>query len=208
MQVSHPVMENLRRSVMNDRILKLILVKHSLPEFVPDLPPAEWRLAETGRRRSQILAQRLAAFQPGAIFSSPEHKAEETARIVGAALDLPVEIVPGLHEHRRQAFRTGDEAGFEQSIAALFAQPDRLVFGLETADEAQARFSTALFSLLQRDHLPDTILAIAHGTVISLFVSRQTGLDPFHLWKRLGLPSFIILHYPGFILQEVVEQVG
>jgi broad specificity phosphatase PhoE len=41
---------------------------------------------------------------------------------------------------------------------------------------------------------PDkTIAIVAHGTVISLFVSRITGISDLLLWNELGLPSFVVI---------------
>jgi broad specificity phosphatase PhoE len=45
-------------------------------------------------------------------------------------------------------------------------------------------------------HPNQNLAIVAHGTVISLFVSRLTNADPFLLWKRLGLPSFVVLSLP------------
>ena len=60
-------------------MLRLILVKHSLPEIVPDIPSAKWHLSDEGRRRALVLAGRLSSFEPSRVVSSHEPKAVETA---------------------------------------------------------------------------------------------------------------------------------
>ncbi|HEX7491430.1 MAG TPA: histidine phosphatase family protein [Candidatus Limnocylindrales bacterium] len=64
--------------------------------------PMKWRgpdnlrpLTEKGRQQSERLGVFLArsGFQPDAILSSPLTRAMETARLVGAALDVPVRVV-------------------------------------------------------------------------------------------------------------------
>ncbi len=30
---------------------------------------------------------------------------------------------------------------------------------------------------------------VCHGTVISLFLSRHTGISPMDIWRRLNLPE-------------------
>jgi hypothetical protein len=70
---------------------------------------------------------------------------------------------------------------------------------------AHRRFASALNAILEDNK--GTVLVVSHGTVISLFVSRATGIDGFSLWRRLGLPSFVVLSLPGLRLKEVVEQV-
>jgi broad specificity phosphatase PhoE len=42
-------------------------------------------------------------------------------------------------------------------------------------------------------HPNETVVIVAHGTVISLFVSRLIGISDFLLWNELGLPSFVVI---------------
>jgi broad specificity phosphatase PhoE len=85
---------------------------------------------------------------------------------------------------------------FEAAVARFFAHPAELLLGRETADEAHARFAGAVAAVMGR-HRGETVAVVAHGTVITLFVARATGQEPFALWKRLGLPSFVVLAWPG-----------
>ncbi|HYN87299.1 MAG TPA: histidine phosphatase family protein [Ardenticatenaceae bacterium] len=183
----------------------LILIKHSLPEIVPGVPASQWRLSEEGHRRCHALARQLAAYQPQVLVSSVEPKAVETAQIVGADLGLSVETAEGLHEHERDNVGFLGNEAFEASVKAFFERPEELVFGSETADEAHTRFAAALSLVLQR-HPGVPVAAVAHGTVISLFVARATRIEPFPLWKRLGLPSYVVLSLPEFRLDSVVER--
>ncbi len=188
----------------------LVLVKHSLPTIHPSVPSREWRLSEEGRVRSRILAEKLEQYDLDEVISSNEHKAIETAEILKSVLDIPVEVVEGLHEHERSHVGFLEKDHFEQSIARFFSRPTELVFGEETADAAYDRFSKAVHGLSDRFPLANVAL-VTHGTVLSLFMSRASALEPFPTWKRLGLPSFIVLSRPGFGLVETcwrVEGVG
>ncbi|MGH9203207.1 MAG: phosphoglycerate mutase family protein [Vicinamibacterales bacterium] len=80
---------------------RLILVKHSVPDIVPAVPPSQWRLSEAGRDRCTVLADRLAEYHPDVIVASAEPKAAETARIVADVLGKPLEDCEELHEHDR-----------------------------------------------------------------------------------------------------------
>ncbi|NOK58377.1 MAG: histidine phosphatase family protein [Chloroflexi bacterium AL-W] len=80
---------------------KLILVKHSLPQIDPAVSAARWFLAPEGQRRSRLLAQQLAAYQPAHICSSPEPKAYETTQLVAQTFNAQVDVVDGLEEHHR-----------------------------------------------------------------------------------------------------------
>lgn len=184
----------------------LILVKHSLPDIDPTVPAKEWHLSEEGRVRSQILAEKLVQYDLDVIVSSIEPKAIETAEIVARFLKIPVEIVEGLHEHARSNVGFLEKERFEQSIGSFFSQPTELIFGEETADKAHDRFSKAVYGL--SDLFPQGNMALmTHGTVLSLFVSRIAALEPFDLWKHLGLPSWILLSRPDFGVVEICWSV-
>ena len=186
--------------------MKLVLVRHSLPELDPTRPGSQWHLCELGRLRSKVLANRLAAYPLDVIVSSNEPKAFETAQIVADRLNKPMAVSENLHEHERNRVPFGTVEQFEKSVAEFFANPSRLVFGDETADAAYVRFSMAMKNVLEK-YPQKNIATVAHGTVITLYVSRLANLEPFAFWKRLGVPSFVVLSLPGVNLEEVVEHV-
>jgi broad specificity phosphatase PhoE len=170
----------------------LILVKHSQPEIVETIPATEWVLSQEGKTRAYRLGERLKLFSPEVVISSSEPKAVQTARIISQSVGLPVQTMEALREHDRSntSFLTKQE--FASRIQEFFERPDELVFGSETADQAHDRFSSAVKSILHE--VPDqTFLIVAHGTVISLFVARLTGVSAFSLWAELGLPSFVVV---------------
>ncbi len=184
----------------------LILVKHSPPEIIPTAPPNQWRLSDVGRARCELLANELKAYEPVAIVSSVEPKALETARIVASRLNRPVETIEGLHEHDRTGVTFSNESEFNARVADFFRMPKELVFGRETASQAHTRFEKAIEWVLEK-YPRGNIVIVSHGTVITLYVSRLAGLEPFIFWKRLGLPSFVVFKLPDFELEKVVENV-
>lgn len=167
----------------------LILVKHSLPEIVRSLPAREWKLSEEGQRRAQRLAERLRPLHPEVIISSMELKARETAKIIADRLGLDYHLAHALHEHDRSKMSYLSEGEFQAAMREFFERPESLVFGGETAEEACVRFHRAVYAVLE-SHPDQSIVIVAHGTVISLFISRLTGIPAWSLWKRLGLPSY------------------
>ena len=178
---------------------KLYLIKHSMPELDPNVPAPDWHLGERGRALSELLAQKLSAYPLDVIVSSIEPKAIETAQIVAARLDKPHEIAEGLHEHERrnEPFTTREK--FETRVAEFFAKPGELVLGSETANQAYARFTNAINRVLEK-YPQKNIAVVAHGTVISLFVARVQPM-PFEFWKRLGLPSIVVLDVGNWTLE-------
>jgi hypothetical protein len=175
---------------------KLILIRHSLPDIVPAIPANRWSLSKAGRQRCKTLAEKLAVYRPDVFVTSTEPKAIETGRIVAELLDKPCETGNGLHEHERRDVVFGSKERFEGLVASFFAEPQSLVFGSETADQAHQRFSQAIASAVQ-----------AHRDQNVAVVARTAGVEPFPFWKRLGMPAFTVLSMPGFGLLTVVENV-
>ncbi len=184
----------------------LILVRHSQSRQDPARPASQWGLTDEGRRRCEALAARLAGLAPDLIVTSAERKAAETGALIAMRLGIAHELAAGLHEHARERVGWLAPEAFEQSIAALFELPDELVLGEETANQACARFSDAVQSVLGR-HPQQTIAIVAHGTVITLFVAAHAHIAPIPFWKRLGMPAFAVLSLPDLKLLEVVERI-
>ncbi len=152
------------------------------------------------------LAQRLAAHDPGIMLSSTQPKAHETAEITVDHLGIPAAVAEGLHAHERKSAPYVSAQEFKAAMEGLFARPDDLVYGEETADQARERFRTAVRSVLE-DHQEANIDIVVHGTVISLFVAAAAGIDALGLWERIGMPSYIVLSRPGLELLEIVESI-
>ena len=183
----------------------LIFVKHSVPEMDETRPANTWKLSKEGQVRAQRLAEQLGDFEPEVILSSNEPKAKETAEIVASRLQLDMQIVPDLHEHDRSNVPFLSHDVFQVSIREFFQKPDELILGRETANQAYARFYRAVHSILN-EHRNKTIIIVAHGTVISLFVARLTGSSDLELWNKLGLPSFVAmdLHSNTLIVRSTI----
>ena len=184
----------------------LILIKHSIPEIAENIPAREWALSPEGRARCKPLAEHLAKYKPTKIISSVELKAKQTAELVAKELGLTMTTFEGLHEHDRSHVGYLSKEKFEESVREFFARPDELVFGEETAEQAFQRFQSAIDSILNT-FTDKTIVVVAHGTVISLYVSRFNGISGLSLWKELGLPSFVALDMESrsLIAQENIQ---
>jgi broad specificity phosphatase PhoE len=182
----------------------LILVKHSLPEIVENVPAHAWELSSEGRTRVGKLAGKLRQYQPEVIVSSAEPKARQTAELICENLGVDVVVMDGLHEHDRSGVPFYSNDKFQSRIQELFEKPDELVFGSETATQALLRFRESI-ELIMTFYDDKRLAIVSHGTVISLFVSWLTGVDGYSLWKELGLPSFILLDLRNKKLLETVN---
>jgi broad specificity phosphatase PhoE len=185
----------------------LILVKPALPEIIPTLPANQWHLSEVGRTQCALLADQLATYAPATLVSSLEPKALETAHLVAQRMHTRVQIVDGLHEHDRSNTPWLSSEEFDRAVAAFFHRPTELVLGCETAQQASERFAKTMAEVTDR-YAEQNVVVFTHGTVLSLYVARATGIEPFALWKRLGLPSFVVLTFPQFEISRVVEKIA
>ena len=186
---------------------RVVLVKHASPILDPSRPAREWRLSEEGEAQSRRLADRLRAFSPLRLISSPEPKAFKTGQVVAAKLDLSITSVDGLEEFDRPVLPKMVKTEYERVNAAIFADFDRQVLGVESARGALGRFSAALRGQLAETD-EQTLVVITHGTVISLFAAAHNELDAFGLWKRLSCPSLVVMEVPAFGVVEVIADAA
>ena len=158
---------------------ELIVVKHAAPHIVEDLPSSKWVLSELGMEQCEELYSRLAQYNPASLYTSEEPKAVQTAEILGARLGIPVSPTPQLHENDRTGLPFfKDKTEFNARLRAFFLRPSERVVGNESADEAHARFIGAVREVLASAQGQPTLI-VAHGTVITLLISRANHLNPY-----------------------------
>jgi broad specificity phosphatase PhoE len=187
---------------------RLILIKHARPQVDPKVPSELWTLGDEGRAGATRLAERLRGYSFAQLVTSREPKAVETARVIGEVLGRPVVEANDLFEHDRSTVPHMDSREFISMVALFFKQPDELVLGEETADEAYERFASAVDDVVAAaDPAAGDVAIVTHGTVLALFAERRAKQEPFGLWRRMGLPSFMVLEMPSWRVAEVVERV-
>jgi broad specificity phosphatase PhoE len=162
----------------------------------PSVPPREWRLGSEGEEQSRLLARRLSLYLPFALISSKEPKAVRTAQIVAAYSGVAPQLVEGLEEIDRPAMPIVTAEEHERQNAPLFNARGAPAPGSESADAASARFHTAMVRAVEQASSNQNLVVVSHGTVISLFVEEQTGVDAFTVWKRLGCGEFVTVRMP------------
>lgn len=182
----------------------MILIRHAAPDIDPEVPSTRWRLSPAGRATSRLLADRLRDFEIATIVTSVESKAKETGEIIADELGVPCQVRQDLQENDRRGLEVVDEDAYQMLIAQVFAQPELAVTGGESGQEASNRFHRAVVDAL--DESPgETIAVVAHGVVMSLFVSRFNSIDTFEFWSSLGLPVAVVLDRDGFELQQIID---
>ncbi len=170
----------------------LILVKHSQSMLKPGTPPHLWQLSMEGEDHCKPLAEKLSQYAPEVIVSSQEAKARQTAEFVAKDLGLVNEVIEGLQEHNRSNEPFYDLDMYETRLRTFFAKPDELTFGLENANQARERFSRAI-NVVQQRFADQTTVVVAHGTVITLYVSQIMEIDLYDFWNHLEMPAFVVI---------------
>jgi broad specificity phosphatase PhoE len=187
---------------------QIYLIKHASPQTQSGVPSDRWVLSEAGKQAAGVLADRLKDANLAAIVSSDEPKAAETAQILASRLlpNAKVEQYKLLREHDRRTVPMLRTPEFISLMAQVFKRPDELILGDETASEALERFQDGLDNVLAK-HPEGNLAIVAHGTVIALYVASISKEDGYQLWRRMGLPSYVVIESPADKVVEIVAAV-
>jgi broad specificity phosphatase PhoE len=135
-------------------------------------------LTELGRQQAAELAQALTSIPIAKIYSSPLLRARQTAEIVAATLNRPVEIADALREPDCGiAEGRSDEAAWAEHHRAWTAWLDERRYnyrieGGESFNDLQARFAPFI-DRLSAEHggASDHLLLISHGELLIMMLS-------------------------------------
>lgn len=171
---------------------RILLIRHSQSALDLNRPAAEWPLSLTGRSRATQFAATIADYAPTYLYSSSETKAQETAALIAANLDIPTLSWPGLQEHDRRQVTQMPADEFQANVKALLQKPTEQIFGGESGAQVVSRFEGALAELRAR-HPGQTIAAVSHGTAITLFLAHHGLVEPVSYWQALRQPALVVL---------------
>jgi broad specificity phosphatase PhoE len=161
-----------------------------------DRPPHEWGLDPAGHTDVDALRESGRLPSGARWFSSPEHKALETARRL---TDQEVTVVPDLREHERHSTRWFDDpAEFLATVRRAFEDPDRSVLdGWEPLSATRDRVVPAVRRILA-DTSAEEVVLVGHGTAWTVLVAVLTGQPPdLEAWARLRMPDLWVVDVPA-----------
>lgn len=178
----------------------LLLLRHGETPLTPErrfsgTGSGDPGLSDVGRRQAEQAAQSPLLLTAGItqILTSPLRRCRETAAIVAAALDLPVEVEDDLREM--------DFGDWEGSTFAEVEQrhPADLTAWKQSADVAPTGSSETFTGLLHRvaavaqrmtSTYPDTtVLAVTHVTPVKAFVAHALGAPPMSFFSMELSPA-------------------
>ena len=143
-------------------------VSHPNVQVRPDVPVPEWPLSELGHARMQACLRLPWVASIGAIFSSPERKATDSATHLAAHLSLPFVEMPELGENDRSSTGYLPPQEFEVVADAFFSRPHESVRGWERAVDAQARVVSAVAKISEATRGLAAVAIVSHGAVGTL----------------------------------------
>ncbi len=146
-------------------------------------------LTETGRAQAAALGEKLRGQPFSAIYASDLIRARETAEIIAAEFNLPVQTDSrlreihqgeweGLHVDEIQS-RYADLWQEKDADPALFRPP-----GGETIHEVSERVFAAVDEIVAR-HPDSTVLIVSHGLAIATLICRAEGIPIGHAFERI-----------------------
>jgi probable phosphoglycerate mutase len=165
-------------------VTRVFLVRHGATQLT-----AEGRfsgavgvdLSDEGRWQAAQLGERLRGEAVTAAYASPLSRAVETARIIGAACNAPMEMRDGLreisHGHWEGLTRGEVEARFAEEYAAW--EEDPFTFAPDGGESGVAVLARALPALREivMTNLGSRILVVSHKATIRLLLSSLLGID-------------------------------
>lgn len=169
---------------MSESATRLIAIRHgetawnrvSRIQGHTDIP-----LNEAGLWQARQVGEAVAAEGVDAIYSSDLQRAADTARAIGQAAGVPVNLDVALRERHFGELEglTHDEINTrwpEQARRWRGRDPDYGPQGGETLKDFHARCLGALTRLAQR-HPGQTVVLVAHGGVLDCFYRAANGVD-------------------------------
>ncbi len=169
---------------MSESATRLIAVRHgetawnrvSRIQGHTDIP-----LNEAGLWQARQVGEAVAAEGIDAIYSSDLQRAADTARAIGQAAGVPVQLDVTLRERHFGELEglTHDEINMrwpEQARRWRGRDPDYGPQGGETLKDFHARCLGALTRLAKR-HPGQTVVLVAHGGVLDCFYRAANGVD-------------------------------
>ena len=160
-------------------------VRHAMAVLDESVHPTDWRLDSDGRAAAVALAETLEIGEGiGALVSSTEPKAMETAAAISRRWSVEVRPDPRLREATRPWIGPGYRA-----MAHRYLRGESYD-GWEPHAEVAARTAGAVDDAVADAH-GRSVVVVTHGLALSLHLSHRLGdgFDPDAFWSCLAFPD-------------------
>ncbi|MEQ1785678.1 MAG: histidine phosphatase family protein [Acidimicrobiales bacterium] len=160
-------------------------VRHAMPVVTEDVHSSQWHIDSATRAATETWAGRIEVGAGiGALVTSTEPKALETAAAIGARWGTVVLEDPRLREADRPWIGTGYRAVAHRYLRG--EQPE----GWEPHAEVAERMAAAVGDALDRAAGAPAVV-VSHGLALSLHLGDRLGpdFDRETFWSRLAFPD-------------------
>jgi probable phosphoglycerate mutase len=145
------------------------------------------RLTARGHEQVRLLAAYIARTHPGvvAVHTSPLERAQQTARPIAAALNVPLAIAPALVEFGIGVFENelyADLAGRHRFFEQIAANLDWAPSGGESLGAVAARIVT-VWRDIAAAHPAAEVVVVSHGAATAAGLAKLLDHDP-RAWTR------------------------
>ena len=171
---------------------EVVLVRHGASQaHVPGEPfelieggHADPPLAPEGHAQAELVAARLAAEAPHAVFVTPLQRTAQTAAPLLAATDLEATVIPELREIHLGEWEGGElrvRLAHGDPLAARTIAEERwsVIPGAEEPDAFAARTRAGLDAVVTASGPGTSAVAVVHGGVIGELCRQATDSRPF-----------------------------
>jgi broad specificity phosphatase PhoE len=178
-------------------------VRHAMPRSDEGVDPTAWHLDDDGRRASAALADRLEVTDGiGALVSSSEPKALETAEAIGIRWGAPTLV----DDRLREVGRPWVGAGY-RLVAHKYLRGE-LPEGWEPHEHVAARAAAAVGQA--RASIDGPVVVVSHGLLLSVHLADvlAEGFDRETFWSRLTFPDAWSLEPVGTMHRPMVGAIS
>jgi broad specificity phosphatase PhoE len=166
---------------MTGHRFRLVLVRHGLTDWNVErrlLGRIEVGLNAEGRAQALAAADALRDLDVGAVLSSPQLRARETAAPIASAHRLSIAIDPGLDEvwlSEAWQGKTVDELRDDPEMCSFLSDPTRRSSRIEPAADVQRRAVEAV-ERAREERPGGTVVVVSHGDPLRALVSHYLAL--------------------------------
>jgi broad specificity phosphatase PhoE len=147
---------------------KLYYITHPEVKIDPQIAIEDWNLSQIGRTKAINISKEPFWKDIDLIITSPEMKAQTTAKIISEKTKVPVIKKDCLAEFDRSSTGFLKYEKYMEYMNKFYTTPDQSIDGWETALDAQTRIINCIDEFI-KDEKYNNIAVIGHGATATLY---------------------------------------
>lgn len=176
--------------------MEILFIRHSKTEVDPRIPIANWRLSNDGIKLAKDLSANSIIKRTEIFYTSPQSKAVETVIFLAKPNGIPVKENADLTEVT--SFTGTFEKDYEkhkQNVKNYYLGKIDRISGGETQQEAIARFTRALESIVTVEKGKKYVGIVSHGNILTLYSAQYKNIDCYVMHAQIKQPDMAIFDW-------------